>query len=275
VGLADCYILLPWYGRGVPKEAYPQARAFSLKALEINNSIAEAHVSLAAIHYYYDWNWQDAEKEFRLALELNPGYATGHHWYGGFLGDIGRLEESLTELNRAIELDPLSLIINQNLGDYLYVNRQYDDAIKQYKKTIEIDPDFIPIHNWIGRAYLIKGMYNEAIEKFEKSGHPLIIIAYTAQGKKDQALKAFEEWKMKSTEENIDPTFLAIAYLGVEEKDQVFEYLEKAYQERYPTLLDFAKDPLIRDLLHSDPRYKAFLTKMGLEQLLKTTKKQE
>jgi serine/threonine-protein kinase len=275
VGLADCYVLLPWYGGWLPKNAYPQARAFALRALEIDNLLAEAHVSLAAVYYWFDWDWQSAEKEFKLALELNPGYATGHHWYGSFLGDIGRVEESIAEQKKALELDPLSLIINQNLADYLYVARRYDDAMEQYKRAIEIDPDFIPIQDWIGRAYLVKGMYEEAIKKFEISGHPLLTIAYTALGKKDEALKVLEELKIKSTIENIDPTYLAIAYLGVGQKDLMFEYLEKAYQERYPNLLDFTKDPLIHDLLQSEPRYKAFLTKMDLGHIFKTGNKPE
>lgn len=275
VGLADCYNLLPWYGGWLPKEAYPKARALVLKSLEINNLLAEAHVSLAAIHWWFDWDWQNAEKEFELALELNPGYATGHQWYGSFLGDIGRFEESIVGLKRALELDPLSLIINQNLGDYLYVARRYDDALEQYKKSMELDPEFSLLQGWIGRAYLMKGMYNEAIEQFKKSEYPLLSLAYKVSGKNDESSKVLEEWKTRSTEENINPVYLAMAHMGVGENDQVFEYLEKAYQERYPTLLDFVKDPLITDILHSDPRYKALLTKMDLEQLLKTVKKQE
>ena len=121
----------------------------------------------------------------------------------------------------------------------------------------------------------MKGMYNEAIEQFKKSEYPLLSLAYKVSGKNDESSKVLEEWKTRSTEENINPVYLAMAHMGVGENDQVFEYLEKAYQERYPTLLDFVKDPLITDILHSDPRYKALLTKMDLEQLLKTVKKQE
>jgi serine/threonine protein kinase/Tfp pilus assembly protein PilF len=264
-GVADCHIMLPWYGRFSPKEEFPKARTAALNALKIDNLLAEAHTSLAAIKHWYDWDWPDAEREYKRAIELNPRYETAHQWYGSFLGDVGRYEEAIAELKRAVELDPLSLIINTNLADYLYVARRYDDAIEQYKKTIDIYPESRLPLNWLGIVYLKKGMLEEAVEIFEKTDYPLLTSAYTALGKRDEALKILKKWELRSNKEYIDPVFLAMVYLGFEERDQVFKYLEKAYQERHMRLLDFNKDPFIRDIMQSDPRYKNLLKKMGLE----------
>jgi serine/threonine-protein kinase len=263
-GLADCYSLLPWYGGWIPKKAYPIARTLALKALEIDSLLAEAHVSIAAINYWFDWDWQSAENEFRLALELNPGYATGHHWYGAFLGDIGRYDESITELKTAINLDPISWIINASLGDYLYCARRYVESIEQYKKYMEINPD--GDIRLLGRAFLKEGMYEEIIEIFENQMPKLeLIYAYTATGKNEEALKTVEDWKLRYSEWQDDPVLNVDFYLAIDEKDKVFEHLEKAYQDRYPSLLDILKDPLYRDLLISDPRYIELLKKMRLE----------
>jgi serine/threonine protein kinase/tetratricopeptide (TPR) repeat protein len=264
-GVADCHIVLPWYGGFLPKEEFPKAKTAALNALKIDNLLAEAHTSLAAINHWHDWDWSEAEKEYKRAIELTPGYATAHQWYGSFLGDVGRYDEAITELKRAVELDPLSLIINTNLADYLYVARQYDDAIEQYKKTLDIDPEFESAQIWLGRVYLKKGMFEEAVEMLKKTDYPLLTYAYTALGKRDEALKVLEKWKVRSAKEYVDPVYLAMVYLGSEERDQVFKYLEKAYQERHMRLFDFHKDPFIRDIMQPDPRYKNLLKKMGLE----------
>jgi len=264
-GVADCHNVLPWYGGFSPKEEFPKARTAALNALRIDNLLAEAHTSLAAIKHWYDWDWPDAEREYKQAIELNPGYATAHQWYGSFLGDTGRYDEAVAELKRAVELDPLSLIINTNLADYLYVARRYDDAIEQYKKTLDIYPEFETALIWLGRVYLKKGMLEEAVEIFKKTEYPLLTSAYTALGKRDEALKVLEKWKVRSTKEYVDPVYLAMVYLGSEERNQVFKYLEKAYQERHMRLLDFNKDPFIRDIMQSEPRYKNLFKKMGLE----------
>jgi TolB-like protein/Tfp pilus assembly protein PilF len=264
-GVADCHSVLPWYGRLLPKEEYPKARTAALNALKIDNLLAEAHTSLAAVKHWHDWDWSYAEREYKRAIELNPGYATAHQWYGSFLGDVGRADEAVAELKRAVELDPLSLIINTNLADYLYVARRYDDAIEQYKKTLDIYPEFGSAQIWLGRVYLKKGMFEEALKIFKKTDYPLLTSAYTALGKRDEALKVLEKWKVRSAKEYVDPVYLAMVYLGSEERDQVFKYLEKAYQERHMRLFDFHKDPFIRDIMQPDPRYKNLLKKMGLE----------
>jgi serine/threonine protein kinase/tetratricopeptide (TPR) repeat protein len=262
-GMADSYTLLPWYGRWMPKDAVPKARAAALQALELDSSLGEAHTSLAAIHYWYDWDWPAAEKEFERGIELSPRYATGHHWHGSYLGDLGRLGEAIAEIKQALELDPLSLIINQNLGDYLYVARRYDEAILQYRKTLEINPGFKITHDWLGRAYLKKGMFKEAIEVFQKSKSAMLVYAYTTSGNRTDALRVYEEWIKKSSQQWIEPFDMAFVYFGAGKSDLMFNALEKAYQERHPMLLDFIKDPLI-DGIRQEPRFKALLKKMNL-----------
>jgi len=265
-GLADCYTLLPWYGSWMPKDAVPKARAAALQALELDSLLGEAHTSLAAIHYWYDWDWPAAEKEFKRGIELSPRYPTGHHWYGSYLGDIGRLDEGVAELVQALELDPLSLIINQNLGDYYFVARRYDEAIRQYNKALEINSEFADTYNWRGRAYLKKKMFKEAIEDFQKNKSFLLVTAYAASENRAEALRIYEEWIKKSGQRYVNPVTMADVHMGIGEIGLVFDALEKAYQARVPNLLDFIKDPL-NDVLRQDPRFKALLKKMNMPEL--------
>jgi TolB-like protein/Tfp pilus assembly protein PilF len=262
-GLADSYSLLPWYGRWLPKEAYPKARAAALQALELDSSLAEAHTSLAAVYHWYDWDWLAAEKEFKRAIELNPRYPTVHQWYGRLLVDTGRSDEGINEGKRALELDPLSLIINTNLGDYLYNARRYDEAKEQYLKALEIDPAFNSALIWLGKTYLKKGMFREAIEEVRNTQHPVLAYAYMAWGNKAEAFQFYEDLKKRATQQRIDPTYLAMACVGIGKIDLAFEDLEKAYQERHPRLIDFLQDPL-NDSIRQDPRFKALLKKMNL-----------
>ena len=155
-GLADCYNLLSLYSALPPKDAMPKAKAAALQALELDESLAEAHNSLAYAKLYYDWDWNGAEKEFRRALELNPNYAIAHHWYHEYLVAMGRFEEGHSQILRAQELDPLSLMISADVGWGFYFARRYDDALEQLRKTLELEPNFVMAHFILGLTYLQK-----------------------------------------------------------------------------------------------------------------------
>jgi TolB-like protein/Tfp pilus assembly protein PilF len=264
-GLADSFSMLPFYGGLLPEKAYLEARTAALKALELDKNLAKGHVSLGAVKSWYDWDWEGAEREYKLAIQLNPNYTTAHHWYYGVLIKMGRDEEALTELRRALELDPLSLIINTNLGDYFYESRQYDKAIAQYQKTTGLNPQFKPTHNGLGKSYLQKDMFEEAVKELQISHGGYLVYAYVAIGKRKKALEVLEELKEKARQQHSNPMVLARAYLGLGEIDKTFDFLNKAYQERWPQLVDsIFIDPYF-DNLHSDPRLEALLNKIGLE----------
>lgn len=273
-GIADCYNLLQVYAYLPPKEAFPKAKAAAEKALEIDSSLAEAHASLAWVRWSYDLDWSAGEKEFKRALELNPNYATGHHWYSIYLTAMGRHAESLAQIKRAQEVDPLSLMINTDLGFVLFYGRQDDLAIEQYHKTLEMDKDFVVSYWRLAMIYAQKEMYNEAIaatqnmKKLLGGEDPLFLTTlgyiYSLSGKRDGAKKVLNELSELSKHGYISSMRIALIYMGLEQKDQAFKWLEKAYEERdfWMTLIKVAP-PL--DRLRSDPRFKILLKKMNLE----------
>ena len=209
-GLADGYTVpgnpLP------PREKMPKAKAAAMRALELDETLAEAHTSLARVLAIYDWDWTNAEKEFKRAIELNPRYATAHQWYGGYLDAMGRHNEAIVERKRALELDPLSLIINFELGMAFYFAHDYDRAIEQYKKTLELDQNFPPARGFLPIAYEQKGMYDEAIAGF-KSAIPLMAnetssmaglgYVYGVSGKKTEAQAVLNQLKQLSTQKYV------------------------------------------------------------------------
>jgi TolB-like protein/Flp pilus assembly protein TadD len=271
-GLADSYVILGENGYLAPRETHPKAKAAVMKALEIDDSLAEAHTSLAEIMEIHDFDWQGAEREFKRAIELNPGYATAHQWYAFQLSRWGRLEESIAESKRALELDPLSLIINLNLGRMLYHARRYDQALQQLRKTLEIDPNFSWTHFQLGLIYEQKGMYEEAIAEQQKSVSSSEVNsirlgalgrAYAVAGKRNEALKVVEQLKALSKQRYVEPTSIAQVQIALGDKDEAFKWLEKAYQERsigVPALKTDARFDKIR----SDPRFQDLMRRMGL-----------
>jgi len=170
-GLSDTYALLgDWqYAVMTPKEAFPEAKAAATKALELDSTLGEAHNSLAFVLDAFDWNLNTAGKEFRRAIELNPGYATAHHWYAWHLSLLGQFDEAIAEMRKAENLDPLSLIINADLAELLVLAHSYDESIRQSRKTIEMDPNFALAHNQLAQAYLQKHMYDEAVAEMRKA----------------------------------------------------------------------------------------------------------
>jgi tetratricopeptide (TPR) repeat protein len=270
-GLADAYTLLGWYAVLAPKDAHSKAKAAATKALEIDDTLADAHTSLAAITLNYEWDWLGSERKYKRAIELNPNYATAHQWYGGYLALMGRSDEAMAEIKRAQQLDPVSLIINVAAGLYIYRLREYDLAIEQVRKGLELDPNYALAHSTLGLIYTQKERLGEAIAEHQKaitlSGRAPFYVAwlghvYGVAGKRAEAQKLLTELKELSKRRYVSPHTIAEIYIGLGEKDQAIHWLEKAYEERSPWLVWLLKDPRV-DLLRDDPRFQSLLRRMN------------
>jgi TolB-like protein/Tfp pilus assembly protein PilF len=269
-GLADTYALLG-PSRALPqREFMPKARAAALRALEIDDSLPEAHTALALIVQNYDWDWQTSEKEFRRAIELNPNYATAHHWYAEHLAWRGRFEEALRESERARQLDPLSLIIATDNGAILYYSRQYDRAIAQFGAVREMDPQFWRAGLMVF-AYAQKGMFTEALKEVEgknpKGPYDFATLAYIygRSGHRTQAQLALGKLEQLNPRHALDPAPFIRAYIGMGDKDRAFAWLEKASLQRGNVMVTLQVDPLY-DPLRSDSRFPGILRRVGLAQ---------
>jgi TolB-like protein/DNA-binding winged helix-turn-helix (wHTH) protein/Flp pilus assembly protein TadD len=271
-GLADTYALLgDWqYAVMTPKEAFPDAKSAALKALELDSGLGEAHNSLAFVLDGFDWDFDAAGKEFRRAIELNPGYATAHHWYAWHLSLLGRFDEAIAEMKKAQNLDPLSLIINADLAELLVLAHHYDESIAQSRKTIEMDPNFALAHNQLAQAYLQKHVYDQAVIELKKavqlSGDSPTCIAnlaraYVASGKRSEAEKLLGDLKKRSSAAYSNAPEIAIVYVSLGDSDQAMNWLEKGYEERFNpgVLLRPGFDPL-----RSDSRFQNLLRRIGL-----------
>ncbi len=272
-GLAESYITIGDWNLLPSKGVFPRARGAVLKALVIDDELAEAHNALAAIKKYYDWDWPGAEREHKRAIELNPNYPTAHQWYAEFLFAMARFDEAIAESKQAQELDPLSPIIYYSGGAAFYFSRQYDKAIEQFKKALNLDPAFPNAHGYIGLCYLQKGMYEDAIGELlenmisEGIGPEIIAEAqnvYGTSGIKGAFQMYINYQKMMSEQAYVDPLRIAELHAILDEKDQAFEWLEKAYEQRSPMLVYIRVNPQF-DNIRSDPRFKAILKKMNLE----------
>jgi TolB-like protein/DNA-binding winged helix-turn-helix (wHTH) protein/Tfp pilus assembly protein PilF len=271
-GLADSYALLTGYTAAPSIEYMPRARAAALRALQIDDKLPEAHTALALIVQNYDWDWQTAEKEYRRAIELNPNYATAHHWYAEHLMWRGQFDAALRESEIARQLDPLSLIIAADNGVILYNSRQYDRAIEKWRTVLEMDPDFGRAH-LITSAYVEKGMYAEALAEIDSKRHPIGPPFYWALlagvngrlQRQPQSQHALQELERFSRQQQIDPYILAWAYVSTGNRNQAFAWLEKAYAEHSNSLTALKVDPAY-DLLRNDPRFQNLLQRVGLAQ---------
>jgi TolB-like protein/Flp pilus assembly protein TadD len=276
-GLADAYDLLgapDATGAMPPDEAMPKAKAAALKALEIDDKLAEPHVSLAHVKYYYDRDWATAEREYKRAIELNPNYPTAHQWYAVYLMSAGRFDEAVAKNRRAQELDPLSLPINMTLGWVLLTARQNDQSVEQLRKTLEMDPNFALAHHRLGMAYEQQRKYEEAIAEFKQvinltSGKPLGIAAlshaYAMSGQRAEAQKLLAELQEQSKVRFVSPTSVAVIFAALGDKDQAFAWLEKADRERDGILVRLKVDSRF-DSLRSDPRFADLVRRVGLPQ---------
>ena len=271
-GLADSYALLgaALYGAAPSREAMPKAKAAAAKALELDESLANAHAALGYASMVV-WDWPVAEKEFGRALELNPGYATAHQWFSIFLSVVGRHEEGVTEAKRAQELDPLSPIISAGLGIRYYFARQPDEAVKQLRKTLELEPNFGVAHEYLGRVYIQRKMYQEAVAEFQTAkdlikGNPMTLAglgaAWALSGKRDEALSMLEELNSLRERQYIQLYLDAWIHLGLGESDKAILLLERAYEAGEAWVTFFKVDPVL-DLLRDDPRFQSLLRRMN------------
>jgi TolB-like protein/DNA-binding winged helix-turn-helix (wHTH) protein/Flp pilus assembly protein TadD len=271
-GLADTYALLgDWqYAVMTPKEAFPKAKAAAIKALELNSTLGEAHNSLAFVLDGFDWDFDSARKEFRRAIELNPGYATAHHWYAWHLSLLGRYDEAIAEMRKAESLDPLSLIINSDLAELLVLAHSYDESIQQSRKTIEMDPNFALAHNQLAQAYLQEHMYAEAVGELQRAvqlsgGSPTCMAnlarAYVLSGSRSEAEKLLGDLKKRSNPGYSNASEIAMIYASLGDTDQAMNWLEKGYEERFNpgVLLRPGFDPL-----RSDSRFQNLVHRIGL-----------
>jgi len=271
-GLADTYSLLgDWqYAVMTPKEALPKAKAAATKALELDSALGEAHNSLAFCLDGFDWDFDSAGKEFRRAIELNPGYATAHHWYAWHLSLLGQYDDAIAEMRKAESLDPLSLIINADLAELLVLAHSYEEAIRQSRKTIEMDPNFALAHNQLAQAYLQKHMNDEAVAELQEAAQlsgesPTVMAnlgrAYAASGKRSEAIKLLSALKKRSNSIYSHGSEIAVIYAALGDTDQAMNWLEKGFEERFNpgVLLRPGFDPL-----RSDPRFQDLLRRIGL-----------
>jgi Tfp pilus assembly protein PilF len=270
--LADTYNVAAIFGLLPSQDALSKAKIAATRALELDEGLAEAHASLARIHENLDWDWSAAEREFRRAIELNPGYATAHDWYATHLSAHGRHEEALAESNKAHQLDPFSLTINTSVGMVLAEGGQEDLAIERLRKTVEMDANFSYVHFQLGRTYLRRMAFAEAIAAFEKASalspsmsrySSALAHAYARAGRDTEAHQVLEDLARPSQGPQASWTELAIIHAGLGQSDQAFASLEKAYAQREWRLVRMKVEPMF-DPLRADPRFGNLLRRMGL-----------
>ena len=233
-------------------------------------NLAAAHTSIGLIRFQYDWDWQGAEQELRTALDINPSYAPAHHFYADYLKAMGRFDEAIMEIEKARELDPLSLAINTGVGHVLYLARQYDKAIEEYKRAVELDPSFMATHVWFGRPYLEKGLFAEAIAELETavklSGESTLALAMLGHGLAsaghwDEAEQILDKLKERSKSQYVPSYWIAVIYNGFKDREQTMAWLWKAHEERSSWLVWSNVEPRF-DWLREDPEFTTLINTM-------------
>ncbi len=273
-GLSDCYGLVSIYGAAPPRAVMPKAKAAALKALSLDDSLAEAHTSLAVSLAWFDWDWQTAELAFKRSLELNPNYAIAWHWYGSvLLSAQGRHDEALAAELRAMELEPFTLIYNLHPGWICYHARRYDEAVGYYQRALELDDQFMLAHFYLGIAYLQLARYDEALASMQRAlelsgGRGTLIqavlgCAHAVAGRRAEALAILQELQTFPTNRNVSPFCLALVYCGLREREQTLKYLREAFEERFSWMVWLKGDPLF-DWLRNEPEFQELLRGMRL-----------
>jgi TolB-like protein/DNA-binding winged helix-turn-helix (wHTH) protein/Tfp pilus assembly protein PilF len=274
-GLADCYSIIgsAIVGTVPSQEVAPKAKAAALRALELDDTLAEAQTSLATVRFNYDWDWPNAALGFQRSIELNPSYATAYQRYSLYLMAMGRTKESLAQMNRARELDPLSISMNFSLGWRLYMAHQYDQAIEQLQNTLDMDPSFALPQMVLGQAYEQKGSYPQALAELQKAvsasrespqmlgalGH-----AYGVSGNRSEAERVLAQLMEQSKKQYVSPFYVALVYAGLSENDKAIDWLEMAYKDRSNAIVFSKVDPQL-DALRSIPRFKSLLHRLALQ----------
>jgi TolB-like protein/DNA-binding winged helix-turn-helix (wHTH) protein/Tfp pilus assembly protein PilF len=273
-GLADAYAMLGFRGAYPSKDALAKAKAAALKAIQLDNTLADPHASLAFIAETHEWDWGTAEREYKRALELNPDDARAHHWYAGYLMYVGRYDEGIAEAKRARDLDPLSLPVNNALAGRLLVAGRYNEALVQVQKTLELNPNFAPAHQTLGWAYLRTGKHQEAIQEFQKAVQlsgtddtDFVLdlgFAYATSGKREEARRILAKLKRRHEQRLAPSGSIAIVYGALGEFNEAFAWLEKAYEERDPELT-YLNVPVRRfEPLRHDARFEQLVRRIGL-----------
>ena len=269
-GLTDAYLVLNQYGAASPADSFPQAAAAAKKAIELDDTLAEAHTSLACSLAYYDFDFEQSLKEFQRAIELNPNYATAHHWLSnGVLTALGQFERGIAEGKRAVELDPLSLIINTDLGQDFFYARRYDEAIAQLRKTIEMDPRFYFAHWALGAALQLKGQLGEAVAEYNKAvelnDDPSVLAllgqAYARTGQRDEAQKILVRLSEEARSRYVQAYSFALMYLALGDKERAIDEMERAYRERDANVAQIRVDPMLDDL-RGNERFEALVNRI-------------
>ena len=261
-GLAQSELLMPFYDAGRSQDTFPKAKAAASRAIALDENSPEGHVALAML-LCYDFEFNESEAEFKRALEFDPNYATAHHWYGNtLLTTLGRFDEAIKEGQRAIELDPLSLIINADLGTTFMLARRYDEAIAQLRSTLTLDNNFAYAHQNLGLALFVKGNIEAAIAEYEKAQKlndscdilALLVCAYSGLGRKSDALQTFDKFEQCAQNHTVRNHVYAVAHMGVGDNGAAISYLEKS-PESWLRI-----DPLL-DPLRGDPRFQKLVAK--------------
>ncbi len=270
--LGDSYVLLSSYGGPDPAVSFARAQHAAEQALQLDSSLAEAHTVLAAVKVGYDWDWQGAASEYRQALALDPNYPTAHHWYSLLLTRIGQFSEAETQIKRALDLDPLSLIINTDAGEVFYCARQPDDALAHLRRALELDPNFAEAHLVLGKVYEQKKNFEMALAEFDRANQlfgsspniaTLRAHALALAGKRDEALAIARKLEQTSAHRYVSGVDMAMIYCALGDTDKGMAYLDKAYQSRGKGLDIIGTDPLF-DGCRSDPRFETLLHRLHL-----------
>jgi TolB-like protein/Tfp pilus assembly protein PilF len=271
-GLADTYAYLSFFNVVPPREAMPKAKAAAEKALEIDNHLAEAHVSLGYVSFTYDFIWPAAGKHFAQALALNPSYCRAHTFYPFYLSSVGQSEDAFAVAKRALDLDPASPAVSHSLAVQLYLARQFDQAIEQVHNTLQLDANFPISYQLLGEVYISKGMCRKALASLETycalsrscaASLGLVGYSHARLHERSQALRMIEELRAASKQNFVPAFFFALVYAGLGDNDLAFLWLEKAYEERFNRLAYLKLDALW-DPLRSDPRFKNLLRRIGI-----------